>query len=91
MGGRILQFKTVTLTDLPQIKSIVEQTAFQSCQLSTGGLYCLSRKYSTEVSFSDNFFFVKQRRKGFGVCYFMPVGVGDLSAAVEQLRRYHAA
>ncbi|MDR1021774.1 MAG: phosphatidylglycerol lysyltransferase domain-containing protein [Prevotellaceae bacterium] len=85
-----MQFKTITLNDLPKIKSIVEKTTFQSCQLSTGSLYCLSGKYSTEVSFSDGFLFVKQRRKGFGVCYFMPVGAGSLPAAVEQLQRYHA-
>ncbi|MDR0414812.1 MAG: phosphatidylglycerol lysyltransferase domain-containing protein [Prevotellaceae bacterium] len=83
-------FKTITLNDLSQVKSIVEKTTFRSCQLSAGGLYSLSEKYGTEVCFADGFLFVKQRRKGFGVCYFMPVGVGSLSAAFERLRRYHA-
>ncbi|MDR1593245.1 MAG: phosphatidylglycerol lysyltransferase domain-containing protein [Prevotellaceae bacterium] len=93
MKENILQFKTITLDDLPKIKNIVEKTIYRSCQLSAGGLYCLSEKYDTEVCFSGDFLFVKQRRKGFGICYFMPVGTvgdGNLSKAIELLQLYHA-
>lgn len=85
-----MQFKPIALSDLPKIKSIVEKTAYQSCQLSAGGLYCLSQKYGTEVCFRGGFLFVKQRRKGFGVCYFMPVGVGNQREAANRLLQHHA-
>jgi hypothetical protein len=84
-----LQFKKIALIDLPRIKNIVEKTPYQSCQLSIGGLYCLSEKYSTEVSFCNDILFVKQRRKGFGICYFMPIGIGNLPEAVSRLLKYH--
>jgi hypothetical protein len=90
MTESILQFNKISLTDLPAIKMTVAKTSYRSCQLSTGGLYCLSEKYGTEVGFWNNFLFVKQRRKGFGICYFMPVGAGDLSAGIEMLMIYHA-
>ena len=83
-------FKPIGISDLPKIRSIVEKTGYQSCQLSAGSLYCLSQKYATQVCFADNFLYVKQQRKGFGVCYFMPIGTGNLSAALERLRRYHS-
>lgn len=85
-----MQFKKIALTDLPQIKSIVEKTPYQSCQLSAGGLYCLSEKYGTEVCFSNDFLFVKQHRKAFGVCYFMPIGTGNLPEAADRLLTCHA-
>jgi hypothetical protein len=50
----------------------------------------LSEKYGTEVSFCDDVLFVKQLRKGFGICYFMPIGMGNLPEAVRQLLLYHA-
>jgi hypothetical protein len=90
MGKNILQFKKIEITDLPKIRSTVEKTPYRSCQLSAGGLYCLSEKYGTEVDFDSDFLFVKQCREGFGICYFMPVGSGNLSAAADMLRRYHA-
>jgi hypothetical protein len=88
--GLDIHFNKITLTDLPKIKSIVEKKPYRSCQLSTGGLYCLSEKYGTEVGFGNDFLFVKQCRKGFGVCYFMPTGSGNLSAAIATLAKYHA-
>lgn len=91
MQENILQFKKIALTDLPKIKSIVEKTPYQSCQLSAGGLYCLSEKYATEVSFSNGFLFVRQHRKDFGLCYFMPIGVGNLPEAARCLLTSHAA
>jgi hypothetical protein len=86
----VLHFRAIEICDLPKIKSIVEKTNYQSCQLSTGSLYCLSEKYNTQVCFNNDFLFVKQQRKGFGTCYFMPIGVGNLVEALEKLRRYHA-
>jgi hypothetical protein len=90
MRSSILQFKKIALSDLPKIHRIVATTPYQSCQLSAGGLYCLSEKYATEVSFYNGFLFVKQRRKELGTCYFMPVGAGNLPAAVALLRSSHA-
>jgi hypothetical protein len=90
MGKNILQFKKIEISDLPKIRSTVEKTPYQSCQLSAGGLYCLSEKYSTEVCFCNDFLFVKQCREGFGICYFMPVGSGNLQAAADMLLTYHA-
>jgi hypothetical protein len=91
MRNSILQFKKIALSDLPTINRIVATTPYQSCQLSAGGLYCLSEKYATEVSFCNDFLFVKQRRRGFGTCYFMPVGAGNLPEAVRRLLACHAA
>jgi hypothetical protein len=90
MEKTTLHFNKIALTDLPKIKSIVEKTPYRSCQLSAGGLYCLSEKYSTEVSFSNDFLFVKQRRREVGQCYFMPVGAGNLPEAASRLLTYHA-
>lgn len=90
MRESILQFKKIALSDLPNIQRIVATTPYRSCQLSAGGLYCLSEKYATEVSFWHDFLFVKQRRKGFGTCYFMPVGRGNLPEAVRRLLASHA-
>jgi len=86
----VLQFKAIEISDLSKIKSIVEKTNYQSCQLSAGSLYCLSEKYSTQICFSNDFLFVKQQRKGFGTCYFMPIGSGNLAEALEKLRNYHS-
>ena len=91
MRESILQLKKIALSDLPNIQRIVAATPYRSCQLSAGGLYCLSEKYATEVGFWHDFLFVKQRRKGFGTCYFMPVGVGNLTEAVRRLQAFHAA
>jgi hypothetical protein len=91
MGLNTLHFNKIALTDLPKIKSIVEKTPYRSCQLSAGGLYCLSEKYGTEVGFSNDFLFVRQRRREVGECYFMPVGAGNLAEAADQLLSYHAA
>jgi hypothetical protein len=75
---------------LPKIKSIVDAVSYKSCQLSVGSLYCLSEKYSTQICFDNEFLFVKQQRKGLGMCYFMPIGAGNLTDALEKLRCYHA-
>lgn len=86
----MLHFKKIELGDLPKIRSVVEKTEYQSCQLSAGSLYCLAEKYDTQLCFDNDFLFVKQHRKGFDTCYFMPVGVGNLAEALEKLRRYHS-
>ncbi len=86
----MLQFKNIEPSDLPKIRAVVEKTEYQSCQLSAGSLYCLAEKYDTQVCFDGGFLFVKQHRKGFGACYFMPVGVGNLAEALDKLRRCHS-
>ncbi|MDR3329560.1 MAG: phosphatidylglycerol lysyltransferase domain-containing protein [Prevotellaceae bacterium] len=86
-----LTFSPIALADLPRVRSIVERTPYQSCQLSAGGLYALAEQYDTHVCFADGFLFVRQQRRGVGTCYFMPVGVGRLSEALDRLREHAAA
>ncbi len=86
----MLHFKKIELGDLHKIRTAVEKTEYQSCQLSAGSLYCLAEKYDTQLCFDDDFLFVKQCRKGFHTCYFMPIGTGNLALALGKLRSYHA-
>lgn len=86
----MLHFKAIGLSDLPKIKNIVEAVNYKSCQLSVGSLYCLAEKYNTQIRFRNDFLFVKQERKEFGLCYFMPIGTGNLAEALERLRQYHS-
>ena len=86
----MLIFKEITIADLAGIRRIVEQTGFRSCQLSAGGLYCLAIQYQTRICFDDSFLYVQQCRPDVGVCYFMPLGAGNLGNATGKLRAYHA-
>ncbi|MDR2938559.1 MAG: phosphatidylglycerol lysyltransferase domain-containing protein [Prevotellaceae bacterium] len=85
----MLNFKKIELSDLPKIRSAVEKTEYKSCQLSVGSLYCLAEKYDTQLCFDGDFLFVKQVRKEFGTCYFLPIGTGNLAEALQKLQAYN--
>jgi hypothetical protein len=87
----MLNFTAITTANIAHIRCIVEQTGFQSCQLSAGSLYCLAEQYETTICFQNDFLFVAQHRQDIGRCYFMPIGIGNLSDALNELKRYHAA
>jgi hypothetical protein len=85
----MLIFNEITITDLPHIRRIVAETGYRSCQLSAGGLFCLAPQYRTAICFRDNFLFIEQCRPDVGVCYFMPIGTGNLATAIGKLKQYH--
>lgn len=85
----MLRFREIQIADLPHIRSIVEQTGYRSCQLSAGGLYCLAAQYRTVICFEHDFLFISQQRPDVGLCYFMPIGTGNLASAMQKLKHYH--
>ncbi|GHT74486.1 hypothetical protein FACS189456_5940 [Bacteroidia bacterium] len=86
----MLIFKEISPSDFAQIRNIVAKTGYRSCQLSVGSLYCLAEQYQTKICIDNDFLFVAQHRPNVGVCYFMPIGTGNLAAAIDALNRYHS-
>lgn len=84
-----MEFRNLRFEDIPTIQSIVYPTGYQTCQLAVSSLYCYADKYQTQICVEDGFLFIKQSRPDYPTAYFMPIGTGNLSTAVNRLIDYH--
>ncbi len=81
-----MNFQEITISHKKQFESFVYNTNYKTCELTFTNLFCLRKKYGTQV-FMDDFLFIRQTTKSTpgAYHYFMPIGKGDLKKAIARI------
>lgn len=80
----MIQFKDIELSDREAITSITMKSTRRNCDLSFSNLCSWRFLYNTQFAIKDGFLFFKFWANN-ELAYMMPVGEGDLKAAIIEL------
>ncbi len=83
-----MYFKEVEVKDKKTIDNFVLDTNYGTCEFAFANLFCLRKKYGTEICVED-FLYIRQTTKSNpeAFYYFMPIGGGDLKSAIENIEQ----
>ncbi len=81
-----MEFREIKIEHKEILESYTFNTNFGTCELAFTNLFTLKQKYGTQI-FADDFLYIRQVTKSTpnAFHYFMPIGNGDLSKAVERI------
>ena len=82
----MLDFQPIEIKDKPQADAILKELKSYFCAHCFTDLFIWQSAYETEVCFRDGFFFIKQIQDEETI-YTVPLGKGDLAAAIELVRQ----
>ncbi len=82
-----MHFKEIAVSDRKMFDEYIFKLNFITCEFAFANLFCLRKKYGTEICFEDDFMFIRQTTKSNtkAFYYFMPIGKGDLNKAFEKI------
>ncbi len=83
-----MHFKEIAVTDRIKFDGFIFEQNFITCEFAFANLFCLRKKYGTQICFEDDFMFIRQTTKSNtkAFYYFMPMGKGDLNKAFEKIK-----
>jgi len=81
-----MNFKEISISDKPEFDKFVYNKNHITCELAFVNLYCMRKKYGTQI-FIDDFLFIRQTTKALPCVfhYFVPIGDGDIKKAILQI------
>jgi hypothetical protein len=84
------EFKPVTMSDLPQIRSVLQRAVSRSCDYSVGGIFLWINWFKYEYCIRCNTLFIKGLSENDPnvTAFSMPIGEMSLEQSVEILRLY---
>jgi len=81
-----MDFKEISISDKPIFDKFVFDRNYITCELNFVNLYCMRKKYGTQI-FIDDFLFIRQTTKALPCVfhYFVPIGDGDIKKAISRI------
>ena len=80
-----MQFNTIQLSDKPIFDRLLEQNTFRSSECCFSNLYGWAHKFDTKFAVFNDFLLIKFTAITGKCSYLMPLGKGDLKAAIEAM------
>ncbi len=82
-----MNFEEISIKHRADFLRFVLATNYITCELAFTNLFCLRKKYGTEIFIDNDFMYIRQTTKSNpnAYYYFMPIGEGDLKQAVERI------
>lgn len=82
-----MDFTEISVKHRADFLRFVLATNYGTCELTFANLFCLRKKYGTEIFFDDDFLYIRQTTKvnPDALYYFMPIGEGDLAKAITRI------
>lgn len=82
-----MDFKEINICHKQEFEKFVYNRNYITCELAFVNLYCLRKKYGTQIYITDDFLFIRQTAKSIpnAFHYFVPQGDGNLKNAMEQI------
>ncbi len=81
-----MNFIEIDLKHREDFLRFIYTTNYRTCELAFSNLYCLRKKYGTQILI-DDFLYIRQSTKANpnALYYFMPIGQGDLKKAIQRI------
>lgn len=82
----MINFHKYGFLDVRHLKRILEDYNFWLCQLDPTYLFIWSDLYKPEICFNNDFCFIRILLPDIGVCYYPPIGEGNLEMALFDIK-----
>lgn len=82
----MINFHKYAFLDCKKLKRILEKEEYWMCQYNPIWLFVWSDYYKPEISFRQDFIFIRFNMPDVGMCYYPPIGHGDLKKAYLEMQ-----
>ena len=82
----MINFHKYAFLDCKKLKRYLEDDEYWMCQYNPIWLFVWSDYYKPEISFKQDFCFIRFMMPDVGMCYYPPIGKGDLKKAYLEIQ-----
>ena len=82
----MINFHKYAFLDCKKLKRYLEDDEYWMCQYNPIWLFVWSDYYKPEISFRQDFCFIRFMMPDVGMCYYPPIGKGDLKKAILEIQ-----
>ena len=83
----MINFHKYAFLDCKKLKRLLEKEEYWLCQYNPIWLFVWSDYYKPEISFRQDFCFIRFMMPEVGMCYYPPIGNGDLKKAYLEMQQ----
>ena len=81
----MINFHKYSFLDCKKLKRYIENDDYWICQYNPIWIFVWSDYYKPEICFRHDFVFIRFMMPDVGMCYYPPLGKGDLKQAIEDM------